>query len=185
MSTMFEDVSSLNIAFGNPAGNPLNPNWERLKNQAKNILDEYNELMEDGIEAQDINEVRDAICDILVFTLGLAHMAGVPVEEDMKAVDKSNRSKFCADVEQLLKTVDKYESLGVEVYVDGEYPMRRVKSAATQTDKNGKLYQKDKMLKGVAFEEPVLMNLCEAPNARVECWAYDSSCVPRLDNLAG
>jgi hypothetical protein len=156
---MFEAVSSLNVAFGNLAGDPLNPDWDRLKSQAQNILDEYNELMEDGIEAKNMTEVRDAICDILVFTLGLAHMAGVPVVEDMDEVDRSNRSKFCADPGQLLATIDKYNQLGVEVVVDGVYPMKRVKSAKEQKDNKGNNYPKGKMLKSVSFVEPKLRDL--------------------------
>lgn len=155
MTTMFEDVSSLNVAFGNLKGDPLNPNWDRLKSQAQNILDEYNELMDDGIGPKNMQEVRDAICDILVFTLGLAHMAGIEVEGDMKAVDESNRSKFCANEAILAATVEKYNKLGVETYVDGEFPMKRVKSAKEQTGNDGKLYQAYKMLKSVTFKEPI------------------------------
>lgn len=157
--SMFQDVSSLNVAFGNRQGNPLCPAWDRLEAQAKNILDEYNELMEDGIGPRDINEVRDAICDILVFTLGLAHMAGIPVEEDMAAVDYSNRTKFCANDEQLEATVAKYVNLGVDVYVDGEFPMKRVKSAKEQIGNDGKQYQAHKMLKSVTFVAPVFRAL--------------------------
>lgn len=155
MSSMFEDVSSLNVAFGNMQGDPNDPKWELLEAQAKNILDEYNELMEDGIGPKNMKEVRDAICDILVFTLGLAHMAGVPVEQDMKMVDHSNRTKFCANEEQLKLTVGKYMKLGVETYVDGEFPMKRVKSTKHQFDVDGKEYQAYKMLKSVSFVEPV------------------------------
>jgi hypothetical protein len=156
---MFDAVASLNVAFGNNAGDPLNPNWDRLKSQAENILDEYNELMQDGIEAKNMTEVRDAICDILVFTLGLAHMAGVPVVEDMAEVDRSNRSKFCANPGQLLATIDKYNQLGVEVVVDGSYPMKRVKSAKAQVDVKGNNYPNGKMLKSVSFIEPTLRAL--------------------------
>lgn len=157
--SMFEDVSSLNNAFGNPKGDPLNPKWDRLESQAKNILDEYKELMEDGIGPKDMQQLRDAICDILVFTLGLGHMAGIDVEVDMKAVDLSNRSKFCKDQQVLDATVAKYHKLGVETYVDGEFPMKRVKSAKEQTGNDGKLYQANKMLKGILFREPLFSEL--------------------------
>jgi hypothetical protein len=156
---MFEAVVKLNEAFGNAAGDPNNPNWGRLESQAKNILDEYNELMEDGIAAKNMYEVRDAICDILVFTLGLAHMAGVPVEEDMAEVDRSNMSKFCLDEDELTETLIKYRDLGVDVYVDGNFPMARVKSSKQQTGLDGKLYQAHKMLKSVSFSEPKFRQL--------------------------
>lgn len=156
---MFQAVSRLNVAFGNPAGNPKAPNWERLESQAKNILDEYNELMDDGIGPKNIDQVRDAICDILVFTLGLAHMAGVPVVEDMAEVDRSNMSKFCATEEDLWETMIKYRDLGVDTYVEGDFPMVRVKSAKEQVGLDGKQYQAHKMLKSVSFSEPTFQPL--------------------------
>lgn len=151
---MFKDVSDLNVAFGNPQGDPLSPAWPRLTNQAKNIQDEYDELME-ALENKDMTETRDAICDILVFTLGLAHMAGINVEADMAAVDLSNRSKFCSNPEELQATILKYHNLGLEIYSEGEFPMKRVKSAKQQRGNDSKLYQADKMLKSVTFKEPV------------------------------
>lgn len=151
---MMQDVSSLNEAFGNSAGTMTNPNWFALSNQAKNIKDEYDELME-AIENSDMIEVRDAICDILVFTLGLAHMSGAPVTDDMKEVDASNRSKFCHDQENVDATVKKYTDLGVMVYVDGEFPVKRVKSSIEQVGFDGKTYRANKMLKSVSFKEPV------------------------------
>jgi predicted HAD superfamily Cof-like phosphohydrolase len=152
---MFNDVSELNTLFGNPKGDPNNIDWEKLENQSKNILDEYHELLNDGIKAKNVTEVRDAICDILVFTLGAGHIAGVPVDEDMAAVDASNRSKFCCDQDNVDATVAKYTSLGVDVYVDGDFPMKRVKSTKEQTDINGNIYRKGKMLKSISFKEPI------------------------------
>lgn len=155
---MYKDVCTMNEAFGNFADDPKNPNWDRLSNQCKNILDEYNELFDDGIGPKNMTEFRDAICDILVFTLGAAHMAGMDVERDMRAVYDSNMSKFCRDQEEVDATVKKYVDLGLEVDVDGEFPRKRVKSTKRQCDnseRNPKLYQANKMLKSVAFKEPV------------------------------
>ncbi len=157
--SMAAAVARLNEAFGNPAGDPNKPNWDRLKSQAQNILDEYNELMDDGIDTKNMDEVRDAICDILVFTLGLAHMAGVPVEEDMAEVDRSNMSKFCADEDDMTETLMKYRDLGVDVYIEGDFPMLRVKSSKQQTGLDGKVYQARKMLKSVSFSEPKFRKL--------------------------
>jgi hypothetical protein len=160
---MFKAVSELNVAFGNEKGDPLNPAWSRLTNQAKNIQDEYEELME-ALANKDMTEVRDAICDILVFTLGLGHMAGINVEADMKAVDLSNRSKFCSNDQELAATVKKYVGLGVAVYCEGEYPMMRVKSERAQIGNDGKTYQADKMLKSVTFKEPVFAKIMPPMN---------------------
>lgn len=157
---MYKDVCTMNEAFGNFAGDPRNPDWKRLGNQCKNILDEYNELFDDGITPQNMTEFRDAICDILVFTLGAAHMAGMDVERDMRTVFDSNMSKFCRDQEEVDATVKKYVDLGLEVVVEGEFPRKRVKSTKQQYDnveggRAPKLYQANKMLKSVAFKEPV------------------------------
>ena len=159
---MFKDVCTMNEAFGNFPDDPKKPNWERLGNQCKNILDEYKELFDDGIEPQNMTEFRDAICDILVFTLGAAHMAGMDVERDMRAVYESNMSKFCRDQDEVDLTVKKYVDLGLEVLVEGEFPRKRVKSAKQQYDNTEgrcpKLYQANKMLKSVAFEEPIFVD---------------------------
>lgn len=78
----------------------------------------------------------------------------------MEAVDTSNRTKFCATQEEVDATVEKYSDLGVSVYVDGEFPMKRVKVTVDQVDINGKDgYRCNKMLKCVKFQEPVFIDL--------------------------
>lgn len=160
MKSMYQSVADLNVAYGNSKGDPNNPDWERLSSQAKNILDEYNELKDNGLLERNMTELRDAICDIMVFTLGLAHLAGVPVESDMEAVLVSNLSKFCKDEQSVIDTVYKYSLLGVETYIvrDNGFPFVCVKSLSQQTGLDGKLYQKDKMLKSVSFVEPVFVS---------------------------
>lgn len=155
----FTKVAELNTAWGNLAGDPKNPDWDKLANQAKNILDEYNELFDDGINPKDINEVRDAICDILVFTYGLAHLAGVNADKDMRAVDKSNRSKFVADEVAEEQTKLKYAAMGVHVEFRGMYPLRVVYSPYQQTDEMGNIYRAGKILKAVSFKEPKFKKL--------------------------
>lgn len=156
----FENVSLLNVAYGNNKGDSTNPNWSKIKSQAENIQDEYDELME-AIKTNDIEQVRDAICDILVFTYGLGHIAGVPVDLDMAAVDLSNRSKFCANEDETVATIKKYAELGVKTYSEGEYPFVRVRTPAgeAQIDKDGKNYPGGKVLKGVNFKEPQFVPL--------------------------
>jgi hypothetical protein len=157
-NNLFGMVSDLNDAYGNQAGDSNNPDWEKLNNQAKNILDEYNELMS-AVAAKAMTEVRDGICDILVFTLGLGHMAGIPVNSDMGAVQASNLSKFCSNETEVADTVNKYASLGVETYVSGEFPRKQVKSAKEQIGNDSKVYRANKMLKSLSFAEPVFVTI--------------------------
>lgn len=82
---MYERVAQMNIAFGNPKGDPENIDWERLEKQCSNILDEYKELQV-AIAVRDLTEVRDALCDINVFALGGFHFAGVEIEVDSAAL---------------------------------------------------------------------------------------------------
>lgn len=44
MKTSFQLVSEMNVAFGNPKGDPLNIPWDRVAKQALNIPDEVGEM---------------------------------------------------------------------------------------------------------------------------------------------
>lgn len=86
---MFDYVKRMNVAFGNPEGNPQDflpmedissetethynalP-WNRLAKQCKSIPDEYRELL----NADDSWKRRDAYCDIMVFAFGAFHLMG-------------------------------------------------------------------------------------------------------------
>lgn len=149
----FTDVSRLNTLWGNLKGDPNNIDWVKLDSQAKNIKDEYDELME-AIAAKDVTEVRDALCDILVFTYGAGHMAGVPLDADMKAVYDSNLSKFCKNPDEFLKTIIHYKNLGVEILGEGDFPEVRVRSTKYQIGNDGKTYQANKILKCINWKEP-------------------------------
>lgn len=75
MKTIFQLVCEMNEAFGNPEGDPENLDWERLSKLLPNIRAETNELKA-AIEANDIDGIRDALCDIRVFALGGLHALG-------------------------------------------------------------------------------------------------------------
>ena len=152
---MFKDVSIMNTAFGNEKGDKNRINWARLRSQATNIPDEYEELLE-AILHHDITEVRDALCDIMVFTLGAYHFIGYDADKDMKAVFDSNMSKFCKTEQDIWDTQQYYFDLGIETYMGGELPMAWVKSIRDQKDKNNKNYPKDKFLKCIHWKEPEL-----------------------------
>lgn len=151
---MFNEVSHMNSIFGNDKGNITDAPWSKLENQCKNILDEYEELVE-ALKNKDSIETRDALCDILVFTLGAFHILGADADRDMRKVYESNMSKLCSNQEELSRTREFYEELGIEVYTGGTFPCAWVKSTKQQTDLSGKIYQKDKFLKNINWKEPI------------------------------
>lgn len=217
---MYNDVRVMNIAYGKPAFPAGVIYWDKLKSQCRNIQDEHDELLA-AIAKGDRIEIRDALCDIMVFALGACHFLDQDISEkvafelftveatcyeveylygyargirrdyyrlvgaieghdlpevhealaeiiagtlatsqligqdifaDMKMVFESNMSKFCGTEQEVAATVAKYA--GVETYVDGEFPAKRVKSAKDQVV-NGESYPADKMLKGVNYKKPV------------------------------
>lgn len=151
---MFEQVSLMNEAFGNPKGNYESINYERLEKQCRNILDEYNELMA-AIAAKDPVAVRDAMCDVMVFTLGGYHFIGADANADMKAVFDSNMSKFVRDHSELAATEEKYRSLGVPYRLEGEFPMMRVRCTEDTVGTDGETYRANKILKSAGYHKPV------------------------------
>lgn len=172
---MFQQVSEMNEAFGNPKGSPENfadsvsvngvlapqlTNWSRLEKQCKNILAEYNELMT-AISERDVEAVRDALCDINVFSLGAHHFMGLDADADMAEVVEALFTRFCTDQEHLDRTSDHYMAMGVEHYYEGEFPRRCLKSSKDQghfTAKDGTQaleYPKGKFLKALGYRTPV------------------------------
>lgn len=152
---MFARVSKMNVAFGNPKGDPNNIDWYRLEKQCKNILGEYKELLE-ALEAKNLDGVRDALCDINVFSLGAHHFMGIDVEADMDAVIDALMTRFCKDAVDLDATKAKYDALGIEYYVEGAFPCVCLKSAKDQDDIHGEHFPKGKFLKSASFSQPVL-----------------------------
>lgn len=146
----FQQVAVMNTAFGNPKGNPANINWERLEKQCKNIKDEFNELM-DAIAARDVEQVRDALCDVSVFALGGQHFLGVDGDADMAAVIEGVMTRFCRDQKELEETIAFWHAKGVtQVYVGGQFPRAVVKSSVDQPDA-----PKGKFLKSVGYTQTV------------------------------
>jgi NTP pyrophosphatase (non-canonical NTP hydrolase) len=155
---MFHDVVTMNEAFGNPKGQPGEISQPRFLSQCRNIADEVAELQQ-AIEEKNPIKIRDALSDIMVFTLGAYHFLGVDADADMAAVFKSNMSKFCKDEQELSATKAKYDALGVKHYEEGEFPTKCLKCLEDFTDAAGNAYRKGKFLKGIAYQEPVLPEL--------------------------
>lgn len=165
--TNFDLVSDMNEAFGNPKGNPAKIDTQRLRAQMKNVLDEYNEFLEateklencidsGGEEYYDaLNDVRDSIVDIQVFCYGAQHLIGVDANRDMQSVIDGVMTRFCKNEDELEKTKQKFFSKGVtDVYTEGEYPNKILKSGSDQPDA-----PKGKFLKSVGYSEPVFYDV--------------------------
>lgn len=78
--TVFDEVSHMNAAFNNNFGGVT---VARLIKQCNAIPEEIKELREAN-EANDEYGVRDAACDIMVFSLGALHLMGVNYNYDLR-----------------------------------------------------------------------------------------------------
>lgn len=150
---MFEDVSNFNIAIGNPKGDRSNIAWERIERQLQLIEEEFEELKQ-AIREVDEVELRDALCDTLVTTLGMYHISGFDADEDMLEVSDSNFSKLCMDAHESDATQDWYANIGVETHLFGEYPDMAIKVTNSVTGTDGKFYPAGKGLKNINWKEP-------------------------------
>lgn len=103
----------------------------------------------------EIEHVRDASRDIVVFTDGLHHFMGYDADEDMRSVITGVMSRFIKDDEDKEVTIAKHASKGVvEVYFEGSYPKMIMKSAVDQPDA-----PKGKFMKSASYHEPVFDQL--------------------------
>lgn len=153
--TAFDFVTGMNEAFGNPRGDRTAIDLDKLKNQCKNILDEYNELME-AIENKDIAKIRDSLVDVHVFAYGAQHFMGINADADMEAVLDGVYTRFIKDPDDMGATIAKHFDKGVtDVYFEGDYPYRIMKSARDQPDA-----PKGKFLKSASYCEPEFEGEC-------------------------
>jgi len=168
--TMFERVIDMNIAFGNERGDPARIDEQALMMQSKSIGSEFVELMKAlGFEVQmriecvtpegfkpDMDDVRDALCDIMVFALGAFHRMGVNAEDDMETVVNSVMTRFCINEQWLEETKKVYDAKGVRYTVHGEYPRVFLRSAFDQQMPE---YPQGKFLKSASYRPPTLAPL--------------------------
>ena len=172
MKSIFERVKEVNVAFGNPTGDPRNINWDVVRSQCKNILDEFRELQAAlGADEVTLNEldlarnimamavygnkpiledVRDSLCDIAVFSMGGHHLMGIDWESDMSSVLDSLYTRFVKNDVDLKNTSNYHASKGVtQVSYEGDYPMKVARSTVDQPDA-----PKGKFLKSASYTQP-------------------------------
>lgn len=170
--TNFQRVSQVNEAFNNKKGNPNNIDWDKVRSQCKNILDEFIELQGAlGADAAtiaalssvrrsmdlalyrpaDLNKVRDALCDINVFSYGAHHMMGIDADRDMESVINGLMTRFIKDEQDEVNTIKRHALKGVvKIRLEGNYPTRVLKSDGDYPDA-----PRGKFLKSASYEEPV------------------------------
>lgn len=175
--TNFEMVSAMNTAFGNARGNPLAIDGDAVRRQCANIFDEFVELQKAmGLREPHVNflkkiseiiksyitgnqyddskfvldDVRDALCDINVFSYGAHHRMGINADLDMAEVVTKVMTRFVKSPEDLEATVKMHSAKGVvHTYAEGEYPTMVLKSGSDQPDA-----PKGKFLKSVSTQQP-------------------------------
>jgi NTP pyrophosphatase (non-canonical NTP hydrolase) len=157
--SMYNGVRFTNETFGKPELSPKDPDfWAKLASQHELIQEELDEIA-DGIVNRDMTMLRDGICDVEVTNMGMAHLAGLDLERDMRSVLKSNLSKVCWTMDRAQKTVKHYkntENLDLEIIDCPTMPGFIVRLPSDQVGKSGKKYPKGKFLKCVVgFHEPI------------------------------
>ena len=148
--TTFQRVANMNVAFGNPKGDYTAVDISKITKQVSNILDE---LAEFGTAAAlgDLEDMRDALCDIIVFAQGAQHLMGVDGDADMHAVVDGVMTRFVKNDEDKAATIALHAKKGVtDVYFEGEYPKMVMKSASAQPDA-----PTGKFLKSASYTQPV------------------------------
>ncbi|QEG07974.1 hypothetical protein CPT_Magnus_095 [Klebsiella phage Magnus] len=183
MTTTFSKNVRLNLAFGNAKGDVTAPDFSKIRNQAKLVLEETKELLEAAYFDHDVvvnfqatpkpsnNEIysdpnakvnamrliMDSQGDITTVNDGVAHIAGFDGNECLQRVYTSNMSKFIRSEDEVGPALDYYYSRGFpegQLRVEGEFPQACIKVNETVMW-NGKEYPANKFLKNMAvFQEP-------------------------------
>lgn len=180
MTTTFSKNVNLNLAFGNAKGDVTSPDFGKIRNQAKLVLEETRELLEAVyfdhevkieftasprvlkepvvVDIKDImRQIMDAQGDITTVNDGVAHIAGFDGDECLQRVYASNMSKFIRNEGEVVPALDYYYNKGFpreSLRIEGEFPQACIKVVNTITV-DGKEYPAGKFLKNMAtFKEP-------------------------------
>lgn len=182
MSTTFEKVSALNLAFGNVKGDVLNPVAATILKQATLCLEEAVEMIQEGFPGVklalsvdskgrqvisldksgwdggiDLGQVLDAQGDLTTVNDGVAHVVGVSGDRVYDRVDASNRTKFIRQGSEVNAALGYYYDKGFtpsQLYLSGDFPEVCIKVVA-DCSVAGKYYPAGKFLKNmVTFQEP-------------------------------
>ncbi|WKM80476.1 hypothetical protein [Salmonella phage SW16-7] len=191
MTTTFSKNVNLNLAFGNAKGDVTSPDFGKIRNQAKLVLEETRELMEAAYYDCDVKldlvltpkqepyqtrtiqeilkDIMDAQGDITTVNDGVAHIAGFDGDECLQRVYASNMSKFIRNEGEVVPALDYYYNKGFpreSLRIEGEFPQACIKVVDTITV-DGKEYPAGKFLKNMAtFKEPDFSDMLTAEPKR-------------------
>lgn len=192
MTTTFSKNVNLNLAFGNAKGDVTSPDFGKIRNQAKLVLEETRELLEAAYFDHEVKieftasprvlkepvvvdikgimrQIMDAQGDITTVNDGLAHIAGFDGDECLQRVYASNMSKFIRNEGEVVPALDYYYNKGFpreSLRIEGEFPQACIKVVDTITV-DGKEYPAGKFLKNMAtFKEPDFSDMLTAEPKR-------------------
>lgn len=191
MTTTFSKNVNLNLAFGNAKGDVTSPDFGKIRNQAKLVLEETRELLEAAYYDCDVKldlvltpkqepyqtrtiqeilkDIMDAQGDITTVNDGVAHIAGFDGDECLQRVYASNMSKFIRSEGEVVPALDYYYNKGFpreSLRIEGEFPQACIKVVDTITV-DGKEYPAGKFLKNMAtFKEPDFSDMLTAEPKR-------------------
>ena len=191
MTTTFSKNVNLNLAFGNAKGDVTSPDFGKIRNQAKLVLEETRELLEAAYydcnvqldlvltpkdqthQTRTIQEIlkgiMDAQGDITTVNDGVAHISGFDGDECLQRVYASNMSKFIRNSEEVVPALEYYYNKGFpreSLRIEGEFPQACIKVVDTITV-DGKEYPAGKFLKNMAaFKEPDFSDMLTAEPKR-------------------
>lgn len=130
-------VAEFHKTFNHPIlENPQIPSEERCKLRVSLIAEELKEL-EEAIEADDLVEIADALCDIQYVLAGavLEFGMGEKFKTLFEEVQRSNMSKACQTEGEALETVRYYhDNKGTDAYYeerDGKFLVYRKEDKKT------------------------------------------------------
>ena len=95
--TNFEKVKIFMETFGQDVKNFPSLSTEKINNLRISLIDEELDELKLAIKNKDIQEVADALTDILYVTYGAGHAFGIDLDKCFEEVQNSNMSKLGKD----------------------------------------------------------------------------------------
>jgi predicted HAD superfamily Cof-like phosphohydrolase len=88
----FQMVEKFHNVFGQPVRKTVTPSPPEKKLRAKLLNEEHRELKK-AVKHNDVVEIADALADMVYIICGTAHTYGIPLDEVIAEVHRSNMAK--------------------------------------------------------------------------------------------